>query len=484
MTRIVKSVRLVLREADYRALREHLLGGYPREEAAFLLAGHRLGREHLDLYVQRLFLPEQGDHQSQGLAEVELRPNYVLQVFSAFKQSKAFGLLHVHTHPFSLRARFSPVDERYLPPVASDLAQYLRLSGAFRPFLYGRLVWGKEEVGFQADCFGPDGRLAGRVEEIRVVGPSGLRILRPNGCSRLSPHLLQQLDRNVRLLGEEGQERLSRTHLGLCGLGGLGSLVLFYAKGLGFRRFTLVDHDRVEETNLNRLWGATVKDVGRPKVEVLRRALLRHDPGLQVTAVPKRVQTEEAREALLEADVLVGCVDDDGARLELQVLAARHLKPLMDLGAGIVVEEGCVKEMGGQIVFYFPGGPCLLCQGLDPSRIVSPDVAEVHRAMGYVQGSSQTTTAVVTLNAVLAGLATDLLVRYLTGFSPIPRYLKVDLLSLATQEMHFVRRSSCPICGAEGVEGKGVQEEAPLPPPKRPRLWPLRFGGKACSSRP
>ena len=471
----VRSVRLVLRETDYMALRHHLLASSPKEEAAFLLAGHCFSRKHLDLYVQRLFLPEKEDHQSQGPVEVELRPEYVLQVFSAFKKSKAFGLVHVHSHPFSLQAEFSALDDRCLPHVALDLAQYLSLFGPSRPFLYGRLVWGKEEEGFQADCFGPDGRISGRVEEIRVVGPSGLRILQPDGSSKLSPHLLARLDRNIRLLGEEGQRRLSRTHLGICGLGGLGSLVLFYAKGLGFRRFTIVDYDRVEETNLNRLWGATTKDVGRPKVEVLRRELLRHDPGLQVTAIPKRIQTQETREALLEADVLIGCVDDDAARLELQILAARHLKPLMDLGAGIVVDGGCVKEMGGQIVFYFPGGPCLLCQGLDPSRIVSPLMAEVHQAVGYVQGTSATPTAVVTLNAVLAGLATDLLTRYLTGFSPVPRYLKVDLLTFTTQEMRFVRRSSCPICSSKGVEGKGVEDEAPLPRPKRnPRLWPFR----------
>lgn len=473
--RRAKDARLVLREADYLALRRALLEEDHLEHAAFLFLGYRQSSDLLELYGQRLLLPQGADCVHQSPAAVELRPEYVLGVFSAFAQSQASGLLHAHSHPFSDRASFSSEDDRYLPQVAPSLARFLSLAGKTREFVYGRLVVGKEEGGFQADCWSPEGRRIAQIREIRVVGPSGVRSLRPGTWPALSPSLRAQLDRNIRLLGEEGQARLVGTHLGICGLGGLGSLVLFYARGLGFRRFTLVDPDRVEESNLNRLWGATLSDIGQPKVEVLRRELLRFDPSLEVQAVTERAQTPKARAALLQADVLVGCVDDDGARLELQVLAARYLKPLMDLGAGILLDpEGRVREMGGQIVFYFPGGPCLLCQGLDPHRIISPPIAELHRALGYVPGFSDTPTAVVTLNAVLAGLAMDLLTRYLTGFSPIPRYLKVDLLRFNAVEMRFVSRPSCPICGDQGVEGRGDEQARPLPPPERKRrLWPF-----------
>lgn len=478
--RRVKDARLVLREADYLALRQALLQEDHREAAALFFLGHHQSRDFLELYGQRLLIPQRGDYAHQDPAAVELQPQYMLGVFSAFAQSQAFGLLHAHSHPFSGHASFSPVDDRYLPQVAPSLARYLGLVGRPREFVYGRLVVGQEEEGFQADCWSPEGRCVARIREIRVVGPSGVRSLRRETPSTLPSFLRSQLDRNIRVLGEEGQKRLVHTHLGVCGLGGLGSLVLFYARGLGFRRFTLVDPDRVEASNLNRLWGAAPADLGQPKVEVLRRELLRFDPNLEVHALAERVQTPKAREALLQADVLVGCVDDDAARLELQILAARYLKPLMDLGAGILLDpEGRVREMGGQIVFYFPGGPCLLCQGLDPHRISSPPIAQLHRALGYVPDFPDTPTAVVTLNAVVAGMAMDLLTRYLTGFSLVPRYLKVDLLRFTAAEMRFVPRPSCPICGSQGVEGQGDEQAQPLPPPERKRRrWPFSLRRK------
>jgi molybdopterin/thiamine biosynthesis adenylyltransferase len=267
----------------------------------------------------------------------------------------------------------------------------------------------------------------------------------------------------VRFLGEEGQAKIHQTHLAICGVGGLGSFVVAHARGLGFKRITVIDPDRVEETNLNRLWGATPKDLGKPKVRVMARELKRFN--IEVEPIFAGVQDELAQRAILEADVIVSCFDNDAARLEAQILAARYLKPLMDLGAGIILDEQKrVREMGGQIAFYFPGGPCLLCQGLDPAKIVSDEIREVQRAVGYIVGTPETPPAVITLNSVIAGLGMDLLTRYLTGFAPVASYLKFDLLRHQALGLNFRKRLNCPICGEEGVEGKGDELEEPLPP--------------------
>ena len=76
------------------------------------------------------------------------------------------------------------------------------------------------------------------------------------------------------------------------------------------------------------------------------------------------VESREAQEALLRADFILAAVDNDSARLNLQVLAARTLKPMLDLGSGIQLECGSstVKSMGAQVTLYAPGGPCLACQ--------------------------------------------------------------------------------------------------------------------------
>lgn len=460
-----QKVGLVMKEEDFTRLRSYLLQADGLERAALVFLGSYRGRNFCELYVQKLFLPSDNSYQAQGPAQVELRPEFVLKTFAEFVTQKPAGLLHAHSHPFSSHPQFSHVDDFFLPRLSQSLSKYLCLVGKPQKFLCARLVLGSEENGFSADCFDENGEFVGHVEEIRVVGPAGIRWLsrEPKALHRQE---LQRFDRNIRLLGEEAQRCLRELHLGVCGLGGLGFLFVAYAKGLGFRWFTLVDPDLVEASNLNRLLGATTKDIGKPKVVVAARELRRFSRDIKVTPVFGRGQDPQARAALLETDVLISCVDNDAARLELQVLAARHLKPLVDLGAGVIMKNGQVQELAGQVTLYFPGGPCLLCQGLNPANAVSEEILTLRRTFGYVQGepAAETPTAVVTINAVLAGLSLDLLLRYLVGFAAVPSFLRVDLLHHRFTLLHFQKRQDCPICGKEGVEGMGEE----LVPTKKP----------------
>lgn len=472
----ITKARLVFKEPDFIAFREQLLRPDRLERASFLLLGRHGRRDGLlELYVHRLLNPRDGDYAQQHRAVVEPRAEFILETFAQLAQSGVPGYLHAHSHPFSQSAQFSAVDDHYFPGAVRSLKNYLWLTRSFslKDFLFARMVYGQAEEGFQAECFDRSGNHIADIEEIRVVGPSGLKTLCPGRLNRGiegedDSKLIARFDRNVRLLGEEGQRRIHQTHIAICGVGGLGSFVVAYAKGLGFRKITIIDPDRVEETNLNRLLGATPKDISKPKVAVMARELKRYDHHLKVKPIFAPVQDEAAHRAILEADMIISCLDNDAARLEAQILAARYLKPLMDLGSGIFLDKHKrvrVREMGGQIAFYFPGGPCLLCQGLDPSRIVSNEIRGVQRAVGYIAGTAETPPAVITLNAVVAGVGMDLLTRYLTGFAPVPTYLQLDLLRHQALELNFQKRPDCPICGPGGLEGKGDELEEPLPPP-------------------
>lgn len=464
----MRKARLVFKETDFRSFRDQLLQPDRLERASFLLLGKRKCRDGMmELYVHQMLNPQDGDYAQQHGAVVEPKADFILETFKRFAQSGVPGYLHAHSHPFSERARFSSTDDRYFPGALKSLKNYMWLTHQRQEFIFVRLVYGQAEEGFSAECFDASGSHLANVEEIRLVGPSGLKTLQlgqSQESAAVDAEMLTRFDRNVRFLGEAGQARIIQTHLAICGVGGLGSFALACAKGLGFRKITIIDPDRIEETNLNRLLGATQKDLGKPKVNVMTRELKRYDARLEVRPRFGRVQDEPAREALLDADVIISCPDNDAARLEAQVLAARYLKPLMDLGSGIFLDEGRrVREMGGQIAFYFPGGPCLLCQGLDPSKIISEQIREVQRAVGYIAGTDETPPSVITLNAVIAGLGMDLLTRYLTGFARVPICLKYDLLRHQALELNFRKRRNCPLCGEDGIEGKGDELEKPLP---------------------
>src|SRR3972149_6571343 len=378
---------IVFKEEDFKTFRAHLLREDGLERAAFLFLGKGLSNSTRVFYVHKLMLPEDSDYRIQHLSEVEPTTEYVLKGFSEFLKSGVAAYMHAHSHPFSSIAGFSGVDNSSFPGMVKSLKGYLQLLDSEIEPVVLRIVCGTTEDGFTAECVDSKGEQLAAVNEIRVIGHGGIKRIRAKSnagfFTKWIPYHstntdldLNQFDRNIRLLGEMGQRAISYAHLAVCGVGGIGSIVVAQARGLGFRKITLIDHDRVEETNLNRLVGACKKDIGKFKVDIMKREIERYDSGIQVRAHPVNVQSEESHRAIIDSDMVINALDDDAARMEVQILSARYLKPLLDLGAGIVLGEDrkTVRGMGGQVIFYIPGGACLVCQGLDPSKIISRDI--------------------------------------------------------------------------------------------------------------
>lgn len=475
---------IVFKEEDFKTFRAHLLREDGLERAAFLFLGKGLSNSTRVFYVHKLMLPEDSDYRIQHSSEVEPKTEFVLKSFSEFLKSDVAAYMHAHSHPFSIHAGFSGVDNSSFPGMVKSLKGYLQLLDSEIEPVVLRIVCGTTEEGFTAECVDSKGEQLAAVNEIRVLGHSGIKRIRAKSNagfftkwipwgkgsdddhnSSMNTNLdLNQFDRNIRWLGEEGQKAISETQLAICGVGGIGSIVVAQARGLGFRKITLIDHDRVEETNLNRLVGACKKDVGKFKVDIMKRDIERYDSGIQVMAYPVNVQSDEAHRAIIDSDLVINALDDDAGRMEVQLLSARYLKPLLDLGAGIILGEDrkTVKSMGGQVIFYIPGGACLVCQGLDPSKIVSRDIRELQRSVGYVQGTNETPPSVITINSIIAGIGMDLVTRYLTGFAATPAYIHYDSLKHAPMPFQFKRKKDCYICGENGIEGKGDEIEKPM----------------------
>jgi molybdopterin/thiamine biosynthesis adenylyltransferase len=81
-------------------------------------------------------------------------------------------------------------------------------------------------------------------------------------------------------VGAAGQARLAAASVVVVGAGGLGCPVLQYLAGAGVGRLTIVDHDRVEETNLHRQPLYAMADIGKLKAEAAAAALRRFNPAI------------------------------------------------------------------------------------------------------------------------------------------------------------------------------------------------------------
>lgn len=113
------------------------------------------------------------------------------------------------------------------------------------------------------------------------------------------------------LLNYFGSEKLTRiqsTHIGIAGLGGLGSNCACALLRSGFRKFTLCDFDSVENKNLNRQF-YFLDQAGLAKTEALKANLLRINPDAELILVNKKIEKKNAKDIFSSCDVVIEAFD-------------------------------------------------------------------------------------------------------------------------------------------------------------------------------
>lgn len=388
------------------------------EHFAFLLARVADAAGHPTFLVHDCHLvPDHLVVQQDFHAEVA-PDSVVAAVNQAVRTSSALVELHNHRQECP---RFSPTDRDGI----NALLPYLFRSLPGRP--YAATVWGTEYI--HGRFFLPDGS-TDSIDSITIAG-SRLRQLVSRGDDHREAS--SRFDRQVLWFREPAQRELSRLTVAIVGLGGLGSHVALQLPYLGILSFVLVDHDVLEETNLNRVVTASSTDVGRLKVDLAEAAIKRVVPGARILARSERVPHPQVTDALKGADLIFGCVDNDGARLVLNEISRAYGIPYFDLATGIHVVPGRPTVAGGRLAAVLPGGPCLHCMGqIDPAEArffhQPKGVQEQELAQGYVAGIDMPDPSVVSLNGTVASLAISELGLYVTGERLIPPHLRLDLL--------------------------------------------------------
>jgi len=167
----------------------------------------------------------------------------------------------------------------------------------------------------------------------------------------------------LKVLGDEGQERISRSRVLVAGLGALGSLIaiLLARAGVGFMR--IVDQDAPEIHNLHRqiLYDEADVAAGISKAEAARLHLLEANSNVHIEAVQAAIG-ESNVEALTDGvDLVVDALDN---------LQTRYLVNDMTLSRGIPYVFGGAVETVGNVMVIIPGKtPCLRCLWPDPAAV-------------------------------------------------------------------------------------------------------------------
>lgn len=241
---------------------------------------------------------------------------------------------------------------------------------------------------------------------------------------RYSRHLL--LDE----IGIEGQQRILDAHALVVGAGGLGSPVALYLGTAGVGRLTIVDHDTVDLTNLQRQIAHNLQRVGTPKATSAGASIAAINPDVSVQALVVRADAALLDSLVAEADVVLDCSDNFATRHAVNAACVKHGKPLV---------AGAAIGFDGQISVYdtrSAEAPCYAC--LFPPEVTFEEVQcstmGVFAPLVGIIGTMQAAEAL----KLLAGIGTSL----------AGRLQMLDGRTMEWSEVRFARQAGCPVCAA------------------------------------
>jgi hypothetical protein len=339
-----------------RQLVAHLDKGPRQEDLTFAYWRPSRGATRYTAVINDVVLPGDGDRILQG--NVAFTGAYLQRVLDDAPEGCGVALLHSHLGPGW--QGMSDDDE---------VAERDRMGGAVAartnlPIL--GLTWGTDGT-WSARFWVREGRnLYGRrwASTVRVVGQRLAISYHPT--LQPSPQEPPSQTATISVWGSKAQADIARCRVGIVGLGSVGSILGESLSRMGLQDLVYIDHDRIEERNLDRTLGAVPADVpaATPKVEVARRTAEQSHTAIRFSCRPidSSLLTPRGLAAALDCDVLMSCVDRPWPRSLLNTIAKAHLIPVVDGGIlARVTPAGLPLHVDWRIHTVGPGRPCLYC---------------------------------------------------------------------------------------------------------------------------
>ncbi|MFB2532243.1 ThiF family adenylyltransferase [Paracoccus sp. p3-h83] len=238
----------------------------------------------------------------------------------------------------------------------------------------------------------------------------------------------------LREIGGPGQGRLRSARVLVVGAGGLGSPVLMYLAAAGVGRITVIDHDTVSLSNMQRQIIHATDRIGMNKALSARQTMAAINPHVAVTAITDRLDAAIAARLFADHDLILDGTDNFDTRYLVNAAAVAARKPLI---------AGAIGQWEGQISLYDPahGGPCYQCIFPErPSAGLVPACAEagVAAALPGVIGTMMALEAMRVITGAGATLRGRLVIH--------------DGLYGEGREIRTKPRPDCPICAGQGAD--------------------------------
>ena len=432
-------IELRLQDGDASRIVGELVGG-ETERCGVLRASRVVFPQLVRFIVSKIEVPNDGGYSHRTEIGAELKPDYVANIGKQAARENC-SVVFIHSHPGSSPPDFSRTDDLGETQLAKFLS--IRAPGT----AHGAAV---------VSAGGWRARRLGTSTPMRVISVGQeVQVLFDPSADPGTPPL--QFDRQVRALGTAGQKKLGSLTVAIVGLGGTGSIAAEQLAHLGVRNFILVDPDRIELTNLNRVVGASSSDVGRPKVDVAADLIAGIAPNSHTQRAIGDVTRTRVAEELRGADFIFSCTDSHGSRAVIQQVSYQYLIPCVDMGSVITARDGRILGIHGRVQALAPGLPCFTCCELLDAEEVRRDMMndeERHQDV-YIQGAEEPAPAVISINGTVTSIAMTMFLAMMVGVPTGGRHVLYDARPPSLRAVSFARNPDCYICSPRGVLARG-----------------------------
>lgn len=450
---------VVLTEEACSSSAGHLLKHYRRdllqEDLCFALWRPSTGKNRRTALIDDILLPRDDEYILHGNASFQ--PAYLGRVIRIALARKV-GLAFMHSHPVPGWQGMSQADVEAERDV---LAYPARATGL--P-LVGMTI-GSDGYWSARFWEWKDGRMERRwCEKVRVIGPKSYRVHFNDNLVR-TPQRREVLKRTFDTWGRVSQDTISRLRIGIVGVGSVGCLVAESLARIGIGQVVLIDPDRVEEHNLDRLLYGTIDDIGELKVDLAKREMQRNATAhsIKVDALPISIHDREAYETALDCDILFSCVDRPVARDVLNYIANAHLIPVIDGGVSVQTDKRTDSLFSAHWRSHIvsPYHQCLRCSGQYSSSDVVMDLDGSLDDPSYVSGlppqAQQRNQNVFPFSQSVAAMEVNLMLRYMLApdWWPLVRQQEYQFITGKTQ---VVNEECHPYCAFRDRRARGNAE--------------------------
>lgn len=426
---------------------------------------HQLSKQTIRYTPQAWVVPTPDCYEHQSASGLVLKQQFHQYILDTYLRSRNLDVVHVHTHFGDQSPIFSPIDDCH----EAEYARFISFCYRQKP----RLISGVFNESLEKSQF----RLWDRkgIEHRKISFCTSW--LAPTNKTTVSEET-ESIFTRQQVFGATVQQQLGQLKVALIGCGGIGAVFAEQLARLGVRNWLLVDPDRLETTNLNRMPAATHKMVDQwwYKTNYVKWLIKRaYTTGSHVRALPISVEDEEAIKAIATADLIVVATDNHRSRQVAQELAIKYARPLVCLGTHIELKPDCRPRLYCRVTVPPLGGDwCLMCGNiinLPQAALESApsEITELAEKAGYIHGIDA--PAVYWLNSICASQGVGVIHGMISGFLNLDagldwiydfanmNWLKTDPNHLGNSDCYFCSDDISSLSDEKIAFSSGVIEE-------------------------